>query len=109
MAAVVTATMQPWTCRRCGRAGCTTLKNPAASAFSCAAMVVGATFDRCTIGTCGPAAYTSVCSPPYSSTTSSTTWAAASSDVSSSWYAEARAPHSRAVETADDAAAASDR
>ena len=59
-------------------------------------MVGGATFDRCTIGTCGPAAYTSVCSPPYSSTTASTTWAAASSEVRSSWYAEARAPQSRA-------------
>ena len=52
-----------------------------------AAMVGGATFDRCTIGTCGPAAYTSVCRPPYASATASTTCAAAWSGVTSSWYA----------------------
>ena len=60
VAAVETATTEPWLARRCGSAGCTTAKNPAASAASCAAIVAGATADRCSIGTCGPAACTSV-------------------------------------------------
>ena len=109
MAAVVTATTEPSLARRCGSAGCTTLKKPAASSASWLARSAGETVERWRIGTCGPAACTSVCSPPYAEATESTTSAQSAAEVTSSRYAEAWTPHARAASTADDAAGSRDR
>ena len=58
---MVTATMLPSAERSGASAGRTTLKKPAASAESWASITAGSTLLRCTIGTCGPTAWTSVC------------------------------------------------
>lgn len=102
VAAVVTATIEPWLARRWRSAGRTTAKKPAASAASWAAISPGSTAERWTIGTCGPAACTSVWMPPCAATTSATTRAAASAAsgaARSRAWAEACLPHSRAAST----------
>ena len=62
------------------------------------------TEDRCTIGTCGPAACTSVCRPSYDVATSATTSAAWAGSVTSSWYAAPRTPQPRTESTTASAA-----
>ena len=92
VAAVVTATMLPSASRSAGSAGRTTLKNAPASSASCSVIAAGSTLLRWTIGTCGPAAWTSVCTPPCRSMTSATTAAHASGSVASSWCVLTRPP-----------------
>ena len=94
VAAVVTATTEPSRSRSEGSAAVTRVKNAPASSASWAAISAPVTRERCFIGTCGPAAYTKVCSAS----------PATASGVSAS--ALARTPHARASSTAFAAAAA---
>ena len=98
---MVTATTEPSAARRCGQGGVDDVEEAGGVLGQLAGQLAPAsTADRCFIGTCGPAAWTSVCSPPYVATTAATTAAHAAASVTSSSCAEACTPQPRAASTA---------
>ena len=109
MAAVVTATTLPSAERSASSEGRTTLKKPPASSVSWRARSAGSTLLRCTIGTCGPAACTSVCNPPWCAVTAETSSLQAWGSAVSSWCELTRTPNDAASPPTRPAAASCPR